>query len=822
MKSTLWLTSTCAIGALAAFSGRTYAQVAPASGGATNNQLAGNPDIAEIVVTAQKRAENINSVGMAITANTGLQLQQKGVTSVSDLTKIEPSLQFSQSQSGTPVYTLRGVGYFEQSLAASPTVSLYQDEVAFPYPVMARGVLLDPERVEILKGPQGTLYGQNATGGAVNFIAAKPTETFHAGIDGSYGRFNDALVSGFVSGPLTPTLTARVAGSLELASPWQKSNTRDAELGAKDTQIGRVILQWKPSSTFTARLNANGWIDHSDTQAGQIEGFRLQAPQNVQSGNPSDPAFYVPAPVGSATFNSYPQPLQGNLSEPVSPNKPRAADWLRGTHPQNDEHFYQANLRLDWNPSDALGVTSITNYEHFNEHNIVDSAGNAGPTQTAYVNGRVNSFSQELRLHGVLMDNRFNWLVGANYARDKSYENDSVDPFVSTGSYSPAALGLGPFLQFGAINTDLAKTYSVFANAEWKILDSVSVHGGIRYTKSDQAFTGCSYSTYPSVTIVQNAVGAELAGLYGGTSIPADPGTCVTLGPAPNFIPGLQHNDLKQHNVPWRVGIDWKPIDKTLLYVTVSKGYKAGSAPTLGASQYYQLIPVTQESLLAYEGGIKTELFDRTLQLTASYFHYDYTNKQELGRLQDPVYGSLQTLLNIPKSKEDGAEFSIVWRPMHGVTLNGAGTYLKSKVTSDFFEFGPYPLGANDKINFKGESFPYTPKFSAQFGARYDWNLNDRLVAFVSGDGSYQSKSHAVFGYTEAEADNAPSFIIRPYTLFNLTAGVGAADGKWRVELWGKNITNKYYWTSVNYISDETVRLAGLPATYGARVSFRY
>jgi outer membrane receptor protein involved in Fe transport len=781
--------------------------------------------VGEIVVTAQKRSENIMNVGMAITANTGAQLRQKGVTSVADLTRIEPSLQFSQSQSGTPVYTLRGVGYFEQSLSASPTVSLYQDEVPFPFPVMARGVLLDPERVEILKGPQGTLYGQNATGGAINFIAAKPTDTYAAGIDETYGRFGDNLLSGFLSGPLAPTLDARLSGSTENGGAWQQNYTRNATLGNKDTQIARLILDWKPTSNFTASLNVNGWRDHSDTQAGQLEGFRLQDPTNIDPTlNPDLPGSYLPAPVGSPAYNAYPSQIKAVLAEPIAPNNAQAADWYAGANPKNDESFYQASLRLDYELSPSLGVTSLSSYERFNEANVVDQAAVAAPAETTLVRGKVTTFFEELRLHGVFDDNRLNWLVGANFESDRSAENDDVDPFQSTASFSPGALGLPPFFQFGAINIDKTTTYSVFANAEYRVLDNLSIHGGVRYTQSDQSLGGCSYSYYPSVNTVQTVLSSIFAATDGGTPGVSVLGQCATLGPPPNYAPSLVQNTLNQSNVPWRVGVDWTPIEHTLFYATVSKGYKAGSSPSLGASSYAQLTPVTQEALLAYEVGAKSELFDRTLQLDLSLFHYDYTNKQELGRVLDilGVYGALQTLLNIPKSEEDGAEFSAVWRPVTGLTLNGAVTYLDSKVTSNFFDYGPYPLGTNDKINFNGESFPYTPKWSVQYGARYDWNISSNLTAFVSADASYQSKSSAAFGSGEAYADGAPPLEIKAYGLLNLAAGIGPANQRWRLEIWGKNVTNTYYWTTVNYISDTVARLAGMPATYGVTLGFRY
>ncbi|HKR93035.1 TonB-dependent receptor plug domain-containing protein, partial [Novosphingobium sp.] len=167
--------------------------------------------VEEIVVTAQKRSESINTVGMSINAASSEQLVKLGVTDISQLAKIVPGFAYNVTAFGLPVYTIRGVGYQESSLAAGPAVSVYVDEVPLPYAAQTLGAPLDLERVEVLKGPQGTLFGSNATGGAINYIAAKPTDSLSYGGRVSYGRFNTADLSGFVSGPLTSTLNARLA-----------------------------------------------------------------------------------------------------------------------------------------------------------------------------------------------------------------------------------------------------------------------------------------------------------------------------------------------------------------------------------------------------------------------------------------------------------------------------------------------------------------------------------------------------------------------------------------------------------------------------------
>ncbi|MBT5702529.1 MAG: TonB-dependent receptor plug domain-containing protein [Gammaproteobacteria bacterium] len=166
-----------------------------------------NSVIEEIVVTAQKREESINEVAMSIQAATGERLTELGITDTADLFKVVSGFSSNVTYYGTSIYTIRGVGFQDTALASSPTVSVYLDETPLAYSVLTQGVSLDLQRVEVLKGPQGTLFGQNATGGAVNYVANKPTETFEAGFDASVGRFNTIDVQGFVSGPVNDTLS---------------------------------------------------------------------------------------------------------------------------------------------------------------------------------------------------------------------------------------------------------------------------------------------------------------------------------------------------------------------------------------------------------------------------------------------------------------------------------------------------------------------------------------------------------------------------------------------------------------------------------------
>ncbi|MGD9662693.1 MAG: TonB-dependent receptor [Porticoccaceae bacterium] len=224
----------------------------------------------EIIVTAQKRAESANDIGLSIAAVSGTKLQEQKLTSLEEITSAVPGLVFATSQQNTPILTLRGVGFNESSLGVYPATSLYVDEIPLPFPVMAAHSAYDLERVEVLKGPQGVLFGQNSTGGAVNFIAAKPSQEFSYGGDVSYGRFNKIEANGFINGGLTDTVSGRLAVQTVNSDDWQKSVTSDDENGEESYTAARLQMLFEPTDTAQINLNINGWRDKSDPQAMQF------------------------------------------------------------------------------------------------------------------------------------------------------------------------------------------------------------------------------------------------------------------------------------------------------------------------------------------------------------------------------------------------------------------------------------------------------------------------------------------------------------------------------------------------------------------------
>jgi iron complex outermembrane receptor protein len=784
-----------------------YAQVAPGDGASkapVGNEAAQTPltssnnGLEEIVVTAQKREQSVDSVGMTINAVTGEQLMEQGVKNLADLIKIEPSFTVAQNSVGQPVYSIRGIGYNSTSLGAPPAVSIYVDEVAYPYAAMAKGATLDLERVEVLKGPQGTLFGENATGGAVNYIAAKPTDKLEFGVDVSYARFNEGTLDGFVSGPITDALKARLAFSVDEGGAWQRSTTRDDTLGDKNNKFVRLLLDWVPTDRLKVSLNLNGWTDNSQNQAPALSAVALEFPARASLVSP--------------------QILVASIAPD---NDPRAADWTLGTHPANDEDFYQASLRLDYRLSNAINLTYLGTYEHFNSDDLLSFTGSDTPfdeTEQAHV----QTMSHEVRLSGRLNDDDnghdLEWVVGGTYSQDKDRENSILRVTGTTTSYSLVGLpGITqPLAVVNPFMTQNVDSKAAFGNIEYHLLPNLSVHAGARYTKTDNDHTGCTRAGDQNGADSFTELETVLRGGVG--IIPVQVGGCASLNPA-TLQPALLVDSLDQHNVSWRFGIDWTPIEKTLLYATASRGFKAGSFPNIATATNYSLKPVTQELVTAYELGFKSRPFGNRLQLDGAIFYYDYKDKQQELPELDPlgVFGLLNSVLNVPKSDVRGVELTVKYIPLQGLTLQAAVTYLDSEVTGDFMNYDQF----SNPINFKGEPLPNTPKWAFSVGPRYDWDFNSSYSAFVAGDVRYTSMTQSYFGAEEAASAGYPSEVNKAYTLLNLRAGINSEDGHWRYEVFGDNVTNTYY-TTQSVRVDTVARYVGMPATFGIRVGYRY
>lgn len=832
----------------------------------------------EIIVTANKREENLNKVGLTVQAISGDALQERKVTSVEDIANTVPGLSFAPSATNTPILTLRGVGFNEYSLGVYPAVTVYIDQAPLVFPALTSHSAFDLQRVEVLKGPQGTLFGQNSTGGAINYIAARPTDHLEVGGDITFGRFNTIEGNAHISGPLAEGLRGRVAMTGLNSDGWQKSTSRDDRNGAQSYIAGRLLLDWDASDSIRFQLNVNGWRDKSEPQAQQLiathEGVTpdpTQLPGNAPAINdPVRNAYSKPyTPGGSSANMTFPfarlnarnadwstlalDPQTATVQNPDGSSDPATAGYSNFT-PRANRRLWQAFLRSDFDVTSDITLTSLTSYVDYKQDQSIDSDGMSIVAYDFPVSdGTVKSFNQELRLSNAA-SNDFRWIVGANYEDSKTFEDLLIRYFANT-NYFANNLYIN---SSGDRLKQKIRNYAFFGNLEYDVTPELTLKMAGRYTKSRIRATNASYS-------LSNGNLAPLFNLLGGLSgLPFDPivnadsytlnslqldrelpsglniispvstGGALGLG-----VPGIPFEaKLAQDNFSWRVGLDYQINPDVLLYANVSRGFKAGSFPTAAAASYTSNLPVTQEKVTAYEAGVKASLADGKVQLNVAGFYMDYRDKQVRGKLFDFIFGTIDLLVNVPKSRIWGGEVELTVRPTEGLTVNAAATYLNTKITdyTGFDIFGGvdnpnYVPGAENTEDLSGNPLPYTPKWSAIVNVDYEFDaLGGR--PFIGITANYKSKQDAAIGGGVTSLPNGPRYRIHPdvgpypyvidsYATVDARIGYKAADESWRVMLWGKNIFDKYYWTSVIPSSDSTGRLAGRPATYGVTFGFK-
>lgn len=762
------------------------------------------PGVNEIIVTAQKRSESANRVPIAIQAFSGDTLRQAGVSSPGDIANIASSFNFSKSSANTPIFTVRGIGFDTPNLSSTSPVGIYVDEVAYAYPYMANGPMFDIERIEVLKGPQGTLYGRNTTGGLVNFIQAKPTKDFHAGVTVEAGNYQTYNAEGFISGPISDTLRARFAVRSENSDKgWQISRSRPGDrLGEKDKLGARLLVDWTPTDRLKVSLGASYWRDRSDTVAQQGIVYV-----------PISPPFADPAT--AATFHR-----NWNAG---------SADWTaqsasdRPSYRTNSK-FYSLSLRADYELTDKVNFTSLTGYNDIKRRDMNDIDGTPSEISEYLSNGSIKSFSQEIRLSGAA--SRFDWIAGAYYSRDK-INDDQVGYFrdatvlnllaflgqsAPNPRYTPAQIA-GGFDRFRNDTNQVSRTFSGFVNGNLALSDTLKAGAGLRYTDDRLSFAGCSRDYNNNTAPVWNTGVAQLVSLVSGRPYvdpQVAPNACLTYRADFSGINPINTDVLHEKNLAGRLNLNWTPNPNTLVYASASRGFKSGAFPNIAANTVTQLAPAKQEKVTAYELGIKAGLFDRTLQVNAAIYYYDYRNKQLFGDILDPIFMALQRIVNVPKSEVYGAEADLTFRPTRELMLQISGSYTHSEIT----QYVGYSRLAV-LTDFKGSAFPYTPKYQLTALSSYDLPINERLGLEIGVNASYRNGALGAIG-------NDPDFDVESYTVVNADLALHAQDNRWRAGLWARNLFNENYYTATNRISDGVSRVPAMPRTFGLRLSYRY
>ena len=757
------------VATLAVHSQIAYAQATETSGIA----------LEEIIVTAQKREQKLGDVGATIDVATGKELRTLGVTDVSELASIVPGFTYAVSQTGAPLFALRGINFNAAQFTAPPAVSVYVDEVALPYSFMTPAAFLDLDHIEVVKGPQGTLFGENSTGGSINVVAAKPTSAFTLGTELSVNNFGQVENESHIGGALASTLNARLAVSTTQFGTWQKPYFLGVnDNGSQNKGAARLLLDWAPIDRLTVSLNANGNYDHGQQQQPQD---RLFTPAVAGGANPA--------------LATYPLPTSA-----------RDADILPGFNTHLDNRLYQTAARIEYALNDDTRLISITNYTNSEVKVPINETGTALPGVNTLSTVTDSMFSQELRLSGNTSDKRVTYIVGGNFENNNMLEQ-LYQSFLDYSGLPPNAELNSPF-RIGA------RYVAGFGNVDFKIVEPLSLTAGARYTSARETRKGCTADGGNGIAsaIIGGAANffRSLEGL--GPTDAYVPGGCITVddtGAVPSFLPLNLDNRQDEHNISWRGGLNYKPDPDSLIYGLVSRGFKAGVWLVNDLILNSAAIPVKQEELTAYEAGTKLSLFDHRLSLNAAYFYYDYKDKQ-FSTIAPSFLGGVFVIKNIPKSKADGIDLDFSARATEGLTLRGALTYLHTKIGS----FIGYDHVTLQPVQYGGSQFSYAPQWSATLGADYRFSLSDQLTGIFGGNGSY-------VGRTWGDLGEDPTYLIPQYAKFDFWVGVESSKG-WHASLWARNAFDKFYVTSTAPSGDTLTQTTGMPRTFGATVGYQF
>ena len=694
----------------------------------------------EITVTAQKREQSLQDVGISVSAFSGDQLRNLGVTNTVEITQQIPGMQLFSWSPAYTVFSLRGVSQnnFQDNLEAP--VAVYMDDAYVANMSAINAQMFDMERVEVLRGPQGTLFGRNATGGLVHYISRKPTETQFNGYlqaSGSGFRntgFNTYSVEGAAGGALSDALRGRIAGRWEKSDGYieagsafgaPKATGRTAQ-GA-DGYALRGSLQYDFTSNITGQLIVAHSRDH-DVPTGQyivsLAGF--DPVTGLGTFNGIDPGTGMPA-----TFSK--TPITGDVHKHFS-----------NENPYLNRKVTSVNGQIHATLSNGMEVTSITNYMKMDKYYIEDAGG--GLVYFPYnVTDNFDQISQELRLSG--STDRMRWQVGAYYLDMEwdTYQSvsgsaiNSFPPFVATDQAITET--------YGDVKS---KNWSVFGHLEYDLNAQWTLIGGLRYSKDNKDLAMSRYF-------------ADL-----GQAIPR----AETFNINNVAIPGI--DSINYGDWAARAQVNWKPMDETLVYASVTRGIKGGnwSLDPLGGVADANL-KHKQEVLYSYEIGLKSTVLDGLGRFNAAAFYYDYHDYQAFS-----LTGLTPQVTN-SDAREYGGEVEFTVSPTDGLDVMLGASFLDSKVDAVPTVFG----------TTKTAEFPNAPSVSLNWLGRYEWpvpNVGGKVAVQV--DGNYNASQY--LEGTNSDVSHEPS-----YSVWNASLSYTTENGDWTASIWTKNFTDSAYRT---------------------------
>jgi iron complex outermembrane recepter protein len=756
---------------------------------ALHAQAAGSDDavgLTEVVVTAQRREENLQKVPVSVSAFGAAEIKNKGITSVADLENRVPGFTFGRSGSDARP-ALRGVRTENVAVNGDTTIGYFVDGIYMSRAQQAMLGFVDLERVEIQRGPQGTLYGRNTFGGNISIATAKPRFSgFESGVDLSYGEFDRFRVEGFVNAPVSETIALRLAGAVEKSDGWvQNDNPSGRNLFDDDSRYFRAAVAFRPNDALTADLKFD--YVRSKGAGGSAFGYKQVGTYYF---TPTNQQLFNTTPV---RINARPGLRDGVVDAPLTidagaplyrPGNVWRIDTDHPTELDLRNYGFASNIAYDLG---AVTVKSITGYTDFQAARSSDGDFSSSQIAIDYQLTAAKTFSQEFQL---ISDNSgpLTYVAGAYYFKDKLrgiFINQQLPRIIRsvTPNLNLPQNGGGAYDQ----QLPVTESFAGYGQASYAINERLKVTGGIRYTEDKKDFKFANANAVlplagtpgvPQTALITLQTGGIPASAFGTkgaptnctyTSLPAPIAGFQCLAANTTVLTGATYATKRFKKVTWRAGVDYELSDDSLLYASVSTGFRSGGFNSGQAGAGGPTF--APETVTAFEVGSKNRFFDNTLQLNVAAFNNRYSGLQE--QRQIPAGGTTITIVeNSGKSRARGFEVELTWQPVEALTLGGSFSYLDAKytryrdvalpfgtsilvtdatVTAPTILNGVQIAGVGQRRMFapgyncspvagtggagqpalaigcdlSGKRIPYSPKYSGSLYAEYDIDLGD-------------------------------------------------------------------------------------------------
>ena len=686
--------------------------------------------IEEIVVTAQKRTQSAQDVGIAISEIDGTEMRALRIQQPIDLASVSPSLTTVNATSdGTPLFMIRGVGLDDFNNNNSSAVGTYVDEVFASFPSFLTGQMFDVDRVEILKGPQGTLYGKNTAGGAISIFSHKPTRNFEGYADISYGRWQTIEFTGVVSGALSERVSARLAATVtDQGEGYQRDIDTGREFGKLKRGGFRALFDIHLADRASLLLNFHYSYDHSTPSSASTP--------NVEQ--------VLPAGTGIQTAGLLNSPPDGTLV--------RVGGLSLFKNDQGNGLAATLNVGFD-----KFSLTSISAFDAFKSRSLDNYDGYSAADDDWTKHFNQQQWSEELRLTskgGEFTD----WVVGANAGKTWFHGRDSIDQTFVYGlaqsiTDSGQAVTQEDFIQ-------AQRSAGLFAHTETHLTSKWTLVAGLRYSDDRTAFNGINRDKTGLLTYSLN-----------GFSGPVVPGSVLAQ---------LDESHLDS-NVSYKLGLEYHATDKLLVYSSLSTAYKAGIFYGQPAQVQADWGYTKPEHVQSVELGLKSRFFGDSVQFDTAVFHSDYRDRQSTLAVWGGPVGTLPIIAalgNLPRARIDGIEGDLIWRPAPGLQLRAGGVYLDGRVTQTIDNIRGLATFATIATNSR---LPVAPPWSYNWLIRYEHPLRAALRVYGQAGDRWSGHTRSLLGDPNVYGTN-----------HSLDTRFGLKSDRlgWDASLWATNLSD--------------------------------